>query len=456
MMPDCAFLVYRPLKKRRVDNSFDGNDNIGALVIKDVLERAGIQVGFCAPETAHRYKLVLVSFTSTYDMYAYYQAVALRDDWQPGKRSFKVLGGGFGMQNPTVIRRYLDAAAFGRAEGFVVDVVNDMLNGRVPGHSSIMASFPEIAPVVFSQAETLYPYDINGWQEKFIGCVHKCKFCHYTFARENQNNESAYLNIQMKKATSADEVTWDMLGNYFTKSSLVRSAIDGFSERLRYACGKRISNKDIVDGIISFSRTVSRPITLNVYNIGNMPTETSSDREELDHVFSDVETDYRLTALLHTTPFRPSLLTPMQWEPVALHPSLRFGPGVFITKKTNFKMYHNMKQESPLSHLLAVIPDRATMNTDKLWHTMCFAKPSKASFALMQIKKHFDLTPILKQYDFDEPHPADFLTGAIAKPTLVKIAKKMREQLAIPYEEWRPTGLSMGEVMRKRREAKQE
>ncbi len=105
---DCAFLVFAPLRQRREDNSFDGNDNIGAKVIADTLTRAGLRVGYVTPESAHTVPLVLVSLTSTYDVYAYYAAVALRPDWQPDSRRFKILIGGFGMQNPTPIRRYCD------------------------------------------------------------------------------------------------------------------------------------------------------------------------------------------------------------------------------------------------------------------------------------------------------------------------------------------------------------
>src|SRR3990167_4353774 len=133
-----AFLVYAPLKQRRTDNSFEGNDNIGAKIIEDVLKRAGFVVGRCSPETAHEWELVLVSFTSTYDVLSFYHQVALRPDWQSGKRQFKVLAGGFGMQNPIPIRRYVDYAAFGRAHEWIVGIVDTILGGGIPAHPSVM------------------------------------------------------------------------------------------------------------------------------------------------------------------------------------------------------------------------------------------------------------------------------------------------------------------------------
>jgi hypothetical protein len=141
---DCAFLVYAPLRQRREDNSFDGNDNIGAKVIADVLTRAGLRVGYVTPESAHTVPLVLISLTSTNDVYALLACVALRADWQPGKRTFKVLAGGFGMQNPTPIRHYVDYAAFGRAHLWVEGIVRDILAVRrwqqITGQSATLES----------------------------------------------------------------------------------------------------------------------------------------------------------------------------------------------------------------------------------------------------------------------------------------------------------------------------
>jgi radical SAM superfamily enzyme YgiQ (UPF0313 family) len=182
MKPDCAFLVYEPLRQRREDNTFDGNDNIGAKVIADTLTQAGLTVGYVTPESAHEVPLVLVSMTSTNDIFAFYHAVALRPEWQPGRRKFKVLAGGFGMQNPTAIRKFVDFAAFGRAHEWVVDVVRAILSCDTPSHPSVM-DCKEFNPVVISQAQ-LYQREVEGWRETFTGCPEKCKFCHYTFARK--------------------------------------------------------------------------------------------------------------------------------------------------------------------------------------------------------------------------------------------------------------------------------
>ena len=192
MKYDIAFLVFAPAKKRRKDNSFDGNDNIGAYVIKEVLETSGHQIDFCAPETAHKFKVVLVSLTSTYDVFAFYQAVALRPEWQRDKRQFKVVCGGFGLQNPYPIRNFIDYGVFGRGEAIANKVVESALNDKTCEHESVM-NLPEITPVKIAQAQTLYVGEC--FQEEFIGCSGKCLFCHYTWARKPIGVSGSYVDF---------------------------------------------------------------------------------------------------------------------------------------------------------------------------------------------------------------------------------------------------------------------
>lgn len=60
-----AALVYPPWKQaRRKDDSFDGLSNVGMYLLIHELNKAGIDIGFCYPESAHKFDLVLVSFTS--------------------------------------------------------------------------------------------------------------------------------------------------------------------------------------------------------------------------------------------------------------------------------------------------------------------------------------------------------------------------------------------------------
>lgn len=437
-MADVAFLVYRPLKQRRKDNSFDGNDNIGAKVIEAVLHSAGIDVVFCSPKTASNYRLVLVSLTSTNDVYAFYQSVALIPSWQPGARKFIVIAGGFGMQNPVPIRNYVDYAAFGRAHDWILAIVDVIIGGGVPEHPSLM-HLPDIKPVVIHQAP-LFRGTIDGktpygeqFIEHFTGCPLKCKFCHYTWARQYADERETRGSYVQESLTGGGtpELTWDQLFTYGKKLGRVRVAIDGFSERLRWIYGKKISNDDIVGGIESVGQYEGNTVIL-AYNIANFPGETDIDRNELYRTLRAVVPSNRVVFVLHSTPFRPSLATPTQWEAVSLFPDWSKQRATIIAENDTFLAEHSFTLETPYSHLMAVVVERATRDTDKLFHTMAlnhFLNSARHDLRLKAVKDNFDLTPYLREYDIDEQHPAWFLNSYTNTEVIKRAAKKMRRDI---------------------------
>jgi len=429
---DCAFLVYPPLRQRRENNTFDGNDNVGAKIIADALARCGIIVRYVTPETAHSAQLVLVSLTSSYDVYAFYAAVAMLPTWQPGKRAFKVLAGGFGMQNPIPIRRYVDFAAFGRAHEWVGAVVNQIAGGAIPDHPSVLncASFH---PVAISQGE-LYQHEVDGWKEEFTGCPLKCKFCHYTFARKHAGTDDSYASGGVYKQTTltgggTPEVTWPQLLTWPKKAGRIRVAIDGTSERLRYLYGKRISNDDIVAGINQVGRFGPNASTLLVYNICNFPGETAQDLQEFEDTVKRANPKHRIIFVLQSTPFRPSIATPMQWEAVNILPDWSKRRASVIVEKPNLRVVHSFTLETPWSHLRSVIAERATEDDDKAFHAICFSpklNSERADRALAIFRKNWPIDKWVSERAIDGPGPVPFLSGYIPDATLRKIAHKMR------------------------------
>lgn len=433
---DCAFLVFEPLRQRRADNSFDGNTNIGAKVIADVLTRAGLSVGYVTPETAHTVPLVLISLTSTYDVYALIQAVSLRPQWQRGARTFKVLAGGFGMQNPTAIRSYIDYAAFGRAHEWVTDVVRAILGGRAPSHPSVMDML-EPGPVSISQGD-LYPHEVEGFKEDFTGCPLKCKFCHYTYARKHQGSDASYAqggvySQSMLTGGSSPEVTWPQLLTWPKKAGRVRVAIDGTSERLRYWYGKHISNHDIVAGINQMGSYGPNATTLMVYNIGNMPGETDADMDEFARAVAMADPAHRVILVLHTTPFRPSLATPMQWEGVNILPDWSKRRTQAIVDRPNLRVVHSFTLETPWSHLRSVIVERATADDDAAIHAIVHSPKLNAlnhDAALRLFQCNWPIERYTAERDIDGPAPQPHLSGYLPNDTLRKIARKMRADRA--------------------------
>lgn len=434
-------MVYAPLKQRREDNSFDGNGNIGALVIESVLEAHGIDVGRCTPEMAHKQDIILVSFTSNYDVISFYEAVAKRPQWQRGKRTFKVIGGGFGMQNPTLIRDYIDFAAFGRAESWIANIVDTVLGGGIPSHPSLM-NLPDIYPVIISQSESLFDGKINAtdpygskYKELFTGCPHKCMFCHYTWARKYQDNrvdsKGSYVQESLTNG-GTPELTWDGLFTYGKKAGRVRVAIDGFSERLRWIYGKRILNSDIIDGVNSIGQYEGNTVLL-VYNICNMPSETETDIKELYNTLGKANPKGRVVFVLHSTPFRPSLATPMQWEAVNLWPEWVDRRAEVIDDRPNFRATHSFTLESSWSHLLSVIVERATPESSEMFNKIVFSptftgSKYRAAQKVRILQNHYDLSQYLKQYDFGEKLPGWFLSSYTSPEKIMRIACSLREQ----------------------------
>lgn len=437
--PRVAFLVFAPLRQRRKDNSFDGNDNIGAAVVADILKRAGYECGYTSADGAHLYDIVLVSLTSTYDVFAFYQSVALLKTWQLGKRTFKVLAGGFGMQNPTAVREFIDWSAFGRVDDWLIDIFDALARGDDPSHESLM-DMRFMGPVKIAQADQLYPHQVGEWKETFTGCPLKCKFCHYTYARKHQGGNDAY-NTRTYVQTSltgggTPEVTWDQLLTWPKKAGRIRVAIDGSSYRLRRVYGKNITNDDLLRGIEQVG-SFEGITTLLVYNIGNFPTETDADRAELEQVLSSAQPKHRVIIVLHTTPFRPSLATPMQWESVDIMHDWSKKREQVVVERNNLRVVHSYTLESAYSQFISVFAERAVPDDDWLFHEIAFSSRFNglnATEKMDALRTVYDIGSVISERDIDGPPPAPFLRGYMPDETLRKIAHKMRRQARGDHE----------------------
>lgn len=394
----------------------------------DVLKRNGIDVDVCTSDTAKNYRIVLVSLTSEYDCMALYKSVAQLPSWQRGKRAFAVIAGGAGLQNPITIRNYIDYAVFGRAENIIYPLVDCVLGSRKYEHESVMC-LPEIHPVKYCQSDKLYPYEIGlgkgrgcrQWKESFIGCPNKCLFCHYSWARKKIGGETYYQgDLTMKRSI---ECLWKDIPKINKKEGRIRTAIDGFSERLRMLYGKRITNKEIVEGIEHLGSFGGTTVAL-VYNISNMPTETEDDRKELYDTMKMAKPKNRVIVVIQSTPFRPSLLTPLQWAPVSLYPATSDLSASVIHDSDQLRVMHSFSNESPFSQLQTVIISRATENTDTLFKCLCFhpkLKNGTAREKINTLKKSFDMTQYLKEYNTEEKLPAWFISSYTDIEKLKKI-----------------------------------
>ncbi|MGL4956494.1 MAG: hypothetical protein ACRC9X_04890 [Bacteroidales bacterium] len=296
--------------------------SIGALVLQDELQRQGYTVEVCNYQTAFNYSHVLVSMTAVDDIYDLYRNMH-RNNWQ--KRTFLAFVGGFGCQNPIALQHFCDYAFFGRADGVIADFLQ--YPKKYTEHCFAISSPHKVK---LRQVDSCYPNQVNyganksNWTEKFIGCPYRCKFCHYSHNRKYVGN-GTYINNGI--STGSPEVMLKDICKLEERQGRLTAALDGYSERLRYAYGKRIS-WDMVEEAMDTLASFKGNTYFKLYNICNFPTETKADEEEFvefwkRYTSETQKADGVVVVDVFNTAFRPSLNTPMERCGVMLYPEAR-------------------------------------------------------------------------------------------------------------------------------------
>jgi radical SAM superfamily enzyme YgiQ (UPF0313 family) len=439
-----AFLVYTPKQKqgRRKSSSFDWSTNAGGYMIIDCLQRAGYSVSFCSPETAKEHDVVLVSLTSTFDIYNLISDIGRLASWRKGNRTFKVIAGGFGLQNIYPLRNYVDYGVFGRGENIIVPLVQAIERKRDFLHESVMVLEHGVYPVKVAQAEALYPYELDTkpvkYKETEIGCPRKCYFCHYSFSRRNLKiHESSFLGAMGFKVK---EVLFDKIFQDSDRKNKIRTALDGFSERLRFAFNKRLSNELIVQTVERASREwLGKSVWVSLYHIGSYPTETDEDREEFKKVLETCNcTGKKVYIDVHVTPFRPSPLTPSAYLPANLSYDWSKKSNTTILIKENLKVGYMLFIESPFSLLQSLVAERATEKSDDIINTICFSKQLaklKVVDKVYALSKTFDLTPYTREYHTKEKLSTWYLESYTPQEKVKEMARKLKKNLGMPEDE---------------------
>lgn len=374
--------------------------SIGALVIEDELTLQGIVVEYCDYEQAHNFTHVLVSMTSTTDIFDIY-ASCKKNNWD--KRNFMAYVGGFGCQNPVALAPFIDYAFFGRVDGIILDFLQNP--DKYSEHS-----FKLTAPHLISLRQVLevYPNPVrygknNGrWQEKIIGCPFRCKFCHYSHNRKYVGN-GGYMNDQI---SGCPEVMLKDITSIETKTGRLTAALDGYSERLRFKWGKKIT-WDMVEEAMDHLASFKGSTIFKLYNIHNLPTETEADREEfnqfwLEYVACSKKADGCVMVDIFNTAFRPSINTPMERCQARLYPEAR--PGVLrLINKNGFIIKYTPYIQGAWAHLYDLISIRYS-NPDVIEYVseMQILKGNKM---IDEFNHHFDIDPYIREYTSDEPLP---------------------------------------------------
>ena len=410
---------------------------IGALVIKAELEANGYPVDICTYQQAHNYDVVLVSMTSTWDIYEFYKSMK-KANWQ--NRKFKAIIGGFGCQNPFALEDFIDYAFFGRAEGVITEVMEKIL-------SNVTLDYPFITPLknprvtiarpvqYLSHYEIKYGKNCSTWKEEFTGCPFTCKFCHYTWNRKNvrQGDPGKYINDGI--STGSKEVMLMDVIDYEEKLGRVTAGLDGYSERLRFLYGKPIT-WDIMEGALDHMASFKGNSYMKIYNITNFPSETPDDEAEFinfckEYTASTSKKDGILSVEVFNTAFRPSINTPMERMPVSLFPEARrdnlqiaSGSGII------FKYTHLI--QGAWMHLADVIAIRYNNSTDKaiidfIATDIEFNKLSNVN-KLNYFINNYDIGNFTREYTWDEPFISDLVQtekSAQIKRSALHLLKKI-------------------------------
>lgn len=391
---------------------------IGALVIKKELELNGYTIDICTYEQAHNYELVLVSMTSTWDIYEFYSSMK-KAGWE--KRKFKALLGGFGCQNPFALDDFIDYAFFGRAEYIITEVVEVILKGEDP-------DYPFITPLknprvtMARPVQSLYDFEVkygknsSVWKEEFTGCPFTCKFCHYTWNRKNvrEGDPTKYLNDGI--STGSKEVMLMDVIDYEEKLGRVTAGLDGYSERLRFLFGKPIT-WEIMEGALDHMASFKGNSYMKIYNITNFPTETQADEREFinfcnDYTNSTSKKDGVLSVEVFNTAFRPSINTPMERMPVSLFPEAR-RENLQIASGSGIVIKYTHLIQGAWMHLADVIAIRYQNSEHKevisyISTDETFRKKSNKEKLDLFVRQH-DINPFIREYGWDEPFISDLV-----------------------------------------------
>jgi hypothetical protein len=312
-----AFLKFPSYQTSRLNN-FEGKANIGAYVVMDVLKRHHISCDIVSIKEVYNYNIILISFTSVWDVISFARHVFNKKQWI--NRKFTVIAGGFGMQSHSNLEDLIDYAYYGRFECSDIKAITSL-------NSVYLFKSTFKGEVILNKGTELYPHEIivNGfkWKESLIGCPKKCLFCSYSHTRNyltlKSNHEFNFYN----KKTSVELDFWNYK-NYNNQPN-VTMAIDGWSERLRYSMNKKISNELIKKAFIYISNTTAcKAVRIKLYNIEGYENEGLNDMNEFIQTMLSIIPflKTRLFIIIHSTPLFPSRFTKVESYPISFNLNL--------------------------------------------------------------------------------------------------------------------------------------
>lgn len=435
-----AFLSYPPIKGDRHDFNFKSLKNFGASMIIDVLFNAGYDVKITDKENAKKYDIVLISFTSNLDMIALSRYLMNDINWR--NREFKVCAGGFGMQNYIPISEYIDFAWYGRVENEIVWLIENNFDVE---HESLI-KIGEHKNVFINQSKNIYPnvytFGNGTTKEQIYGCPNKCFFCYYSFSRKYINTgENLYsFNQGYTSSIEIEQCKKELYKNL--EIPTIITSIDGYSERIRYAFNKRISNNQIREFIEYITgATKCKALRLKIYNITGVENESDLDYLEFMENIKMISDNLKkhININIHSTPLNPSINTHCAWSAIDINRDYNKYK-VCLGKKGINKIHetksmivvHDTYLEDASSLLEHTIPIRTTFNNIEIFNILAYDKkyrnmrtPDKIEF----MSKVNGFNNIIREYSIEEALPTQYVNSYIGYDKLKIMRTKMRNAL---------------------------
>lgn len=424
-MKICAYVQGSYAKKTYKNECLDTRQFVGLRVIIDALKRAGYDCEWAGMATVHLYDVVLVSLTADCDWWSF---IAERLQWQKG--NFKVIVGGAGVLHVAPFTRWVDYFSIGRGEISMVELIKYLDGKDVKLRDSIIetASFSPEKIYHIEQTDVAYPHRIelatneNGFCEQTIGCNHRCLFCGYTWHRKfvSPNNyykmeDGLFGDIADKERAMLDIMQDESSVNF---SKLRTTAIDGFSERLRYMVNKRISNDCMKNFIQKMICSDAKPHQIKFYNICGYPTETESDWLEFLETIKEADqstktkNEKQWSIVLHSTPFRSMPATPLACAPMSLKNyrgliGKTLGKGLkgnIIYQGKNLWSVESMGTDSLCTVMLSAIAHRGSISDSDSIEKICKSKKFWSQNSVIKeqlLSKMFDIDNLFGEFTPD-------------------------------------------------------
>jgi hypothetical protein len=437
-----GFLSYLNIRgdTRRHGQDFFNQKNFGAAMIIDILFKNGYDVKITTAEFANNYDILLVSLTSVLDMISF---TRVAEKYNFRNRKNIIVAGGFGMQNYIPIHEYIDYAWFGRVENDLIELIQNNFDIE---HRSLI-KIGKHKDVYMNQSlhvyDSIYEYGKGYYKENMLGCPNKCFFCHYTFARKYVKIKKGYTLQQSSKASIEIECLKKELYTNL-KIGEVYSAIDGYSERLRFAYNKKIENYKYEEFIRYITDTTKcKAIRMRWYNIIGYETETENDYLEFVENISKINNLKKYcTLIIHSTPFNPSTLTPGAFAPINLkynYNKYKVGKGIkhginVIYENNSIKVLHDFFQEDASSLLEHTIPIRTTFDNLDIFKRLALDKKYDKLTTNKKIDYMFNVNgfnDIIREYDISEYIPTEYVKGYVPYDKIRAMRSIIKKRLLI-------------------------